>query len=61
MLKRGDTFRIGEVCQESGIYRIKGCACSSEEQREIPLVKGHTFPPCKMCKTHIVWEFVRQA
>ncbi len=62
MLKRGDTFHIGQVAPESGIFRIKGCKCESEEQREIPLAKGHTFPPCKGCKhPHVVWEFVRHA
>ena len=64
MLKRGDTFNIGEVCEESGVYRLKGkCAssCGSEEQREIPLTKGEKFPPCRSCKGKVVWEFVRQA
>ena len=67
MPHRGDTFKIGEVCPESGIYRLKdsdcaeGKECVSEEQREIPLVKGHRFPPCKSCKGKVVWEYVRKA
>ena len=61
MLKRGDTFNIGEVCPESGVYRLKNDNCKTEQQREIPLVKGKTFPPCKSCKGKIAWEFVRQA
>lgn len=67
MLKRGDTFHIGEVCPESGVYRLKGkdCAegggCESEEQREIPLTKGERFPPCRNCKGPVVWEYVRRA
>lgn len=60
-LKRGDTFHIGQVCPESGVYRLKGCTCPSEEQREIPLAKGHTFPPCKRCTGKVTWEFVRMA
>lgn len=60
-LKRGDTFHIGAVCPESGVYRLKNCNCTSEEQREIPLAKGHTFPPCKSCKHKVSWEFVRQS
>lgn len=64
-VKRGDTFRIGQICPESGVYRIKGeedCKCVSEEQREIPLVKGKRFPPCKNCtRDTIVWEYVRRA
>ncbi len=64
MEKRGSTHHIGEICPESGIYRLKGqtCAsCGSEEQREIPLTKGHTFPPCRSCHKSVVWEFVRRA
>jgi len=67
MVKRGDTFKIGQVCEESGVYRLKNCAqnanCSnkSEEQREIPLAKGEKFPPCRTCDGDIVWEFVRKA
>ena len=66
MLKRGDTFNIGEVCQESGVYRLKeGCKQSidseSEDQREIPLTKGEKFPPCRNCKGKVIWEFVRRA
>jgi hypothetical protein len=60
-LKRGDTFHIGEVCEESGVYRLKNCTCTSEEQREIPLAKGHRFPPCRNCKGSVTWEFVRRA
>ncbi len=66
MLKRGDTFRIGQVCPESGVYRLKdnckkNCDYGSEEQREIPLTKGEKFPPCKNCKGEVLWEFVRMA
>jgi len=66
MLERGDTFNIGEVCPESGVYRLKDTCkqdpeTKSEEQREIPLTKGEKFPPCKNCKGKVVWEFVRRA
>jgi hypothetical protein len=61
MLKRGDTFNIGELCPESGIFRLKNDPCVSEEQREIPLSKGHTFPPCRSCKNKVTWEFMRHA
>jgi len=76
MVKPGDTFNIGEIRQESGIYRIKGCECTaddkacpsekkceiSEEQLTIPLAKGNKFPPCKNCTgSKVVWEFVKKA
>ena len=67
MIKRGDTFQVGQVCLESGVYRLKDndCKgsnnCKSENQREIPLTKGEKFPPCKNCKGAVIWEFVRKA
>lgn len=67
MVKAGDTFNIGEICPESGVYRIKKSSCQaaecviSKEQLTIPLVKGKTFPPCKDCQGAIVWEFVKKA
>jgi len=67
MVKKGDTFNIGEVCPESGVYRLKNCekgTCfsRSEEQTTIPLSKGEKFPPCRNCKgTAVKWEFVQKA
>ena len=66
MIKRGDIFHVGQVCIESGVYRLKetcknNCPIESEEQREIPLTKGKKFPPCKTCKGDVSWEFVRRA
>jgi hypothetical protein len=67
MINRGDTFHVGEVCPESGVYRLKkgtckqDCKSASEEQREIPLTKGEKFPPCKNCIGTVLWEFVRHA
>jgi len=68
MVKKGDTFEIGEVCPESGVYRIVQCDCTaekgchiSEDQYTIPLVKGKKFPPCKSCNTKLKWEFVKKA
>jgi hypothetical protein len=69
MVKKGDTFKIGEICQESGVYRLKDCSCMirgkcdiSKEQYTIPLVKGKKFPPCRNCSgSSIKWEFVKKA
>ena len=69
MVKVGDTFKIGEICPESGIYRLKDCSCMiggkcdvSLEQYTIPLVKGKKFPPCRNCSgSSIKWEFVKKA
>lgn len=54
-------FKIGEVCPESGIYRLKNYQDVSEEQAEIPLTKGEKFPPCKNCKDEVIWVLVRKA
>ncbi len=61
MPHRGDTYHIGELCPESGVYRLKDDQCVSEQQREIPLAKGHKFPPCRSCDKKVVWEYVRRA
>ena len=69
MVKKGDVFNIGEICPESGIYRLKNCSCMidgkcdiSEAQYTIPLVKGKKFPPCRNCKgSALQWEFVEKA
>ena len=67
MINRGDTFKVCEVCPESGVYRLKyrSCTgregCHSENQREIPLTKGKRFPPCRNCKGEVVWKYVRRA
>lgn len=63
-IKRGDKFNVGEKCPASGVYRLsckENIECCSEEQREIPLAKGHRFPPCKNCKCPVRWEYVRRA
>ncbi|MGE0010327.1 MAG: YjzC family protein [Candidatus Babeliales bacterium] len=61
-------FNIGEICPESGVYRINNAACGidnkgcvSEDQREIPLAKGDRFPPCRNCKGAVQWHMVRKA
>lgn len=63
MTKKTDTFKIGEICPTSGIYRIKTNhnKCVSKQQQEIPLVKGKRFPPCRNCNFEVIWEFVRSA
>ncbi len=66
MVKKGDTFAIGEVCQESGVYKLtncvgKECKLLSEQQQTIPLAKGNKFPPCRTCNGKILWEFLEQA
>lgn len=69
MITKGDTFKIGEICPESGVYKLKNCSCLSqgscdisEKQYTIPLVEGKTFPPCRNCKGNTIeWEFVEKA
>lgn len=68
MVKAGDTFNIGEICPESGVYKVKQSECKasdgcviSKDQLTIPLVKGKRFPPCKDCHGPIVWEFIKKA
>jgi hypothetical protein len=54
-------FKIGEICPESGLYKLEehGCgsgnAQKSKDQKIIPLTKGEKFPPCKNCSDQIRW------
>lgn len=66
MIKKGNIFHVGKICQESGVYRLKNCICKSckcvsEDQITIPLVKGKRFPPCRNCQGDVVWEFIKKA
>ncbi len=29
--RRGDTFKVGEICPESGVYRLKDKNCTVKE------------------------------
>ena len=65
MANIGDKFRIGEICPESGIYKLEehgvgsGNAQIPENQKEIPLSKGEKFPPCRDCKEEVFWILIR--
>ena len=65
MTNKNNTFKIGEICPESGVYELINCdeACNvSKEQRTIPLVKGKKFPPCRDCaNSNIEWKFIKKA
>ena len=67
MAEIGDSFNIGEVCPESGLYHLKEHACGqgnaqrSGDQKKIPLTKGEKFPPCRNCEGEIRWELIRKA
>ena len=59
--------KTGEVANVSGIYRFaghvdgsKGCH-PTQDEREIPLAHGETFPPIRSCKKAAIWQFVREA
>ncbi len=65
MANIGDKFKIGEICTESGIYKLEehsvgsGNAQRSEAQKEIPLSKGEKFPPCRDCKEEVLWVLIK--
>lgn len=54
-------FSPGEICPESGIYRLVHNINVSHEQSEIPLTKGERFPPCRNCSEPVSWELVYSA
>jgi hypothetical protein len=60
----GTEYRTGEKAPVSGRYDFvrhtspaSSCEPTNAEQ-SIPLSKGETFPPCRSCKTGVVWRLV---
>ena len=54
-------FSPGEICPESGVYRLVHNTSVSNEQSEVPLTKGERFPPCRNCSEPIFWELAYSA
>jgi len=48
---RGDTFKPGDVCPQSGIYRVVHDPRHTAEH-EVTVVNGERFPPCNHCGNH---------
>jgi hypothetical protein len=61
MKAKKNTYRPGDICPTSGVYRLTNNKDASPEQSEIPLTKGERFQPCRNCKETIEWELVREA
>ena len=66
MASIGDESHTGQTCQTSGVYRfvrhMSSCRCTpTAEEREIPLSRGETFPPCRSTSTGVVWKLIRYA
>jgi hypothetical protein len=55
------SYKPGEICPESGLYRLKGQKHVSDKQALIPLTKGEKFPPCRTHEGPIEWELERKA
>jgi len=54
-------YHSGEICPESGLYRLISHKGVSDKQAEIPLTKGERFPPCRNCTEPVEWELVCEA
>lgn len=50
-VNKGDTFKPGDVCKESGIYRVIHDPKHTAEH-EVTVVDGEKFPPCNHCGNH---------
>jgi hypothetical protein len=55
------TYRPGEICPTSGLYKLLHNNDVSHEQAVIPLTKGDKFPPCRNCTQTIEWVLLEEA
>jgi hypothetical protein len=47
--KVGETFRPGQMCKQSGIYRVTHDPAHSQPH-DVTCVYGKPFPPCRDCE-----------
>lgn len=65
MAKVGDRFKTGQTCDTTGSYAFDGYVdgmttpAPTQEERVIPLDKGHTFPPVKSSNKGCWWKLQR--
>jgi hypothetical protein len=57
---QGETFKPGEECKRSGIYRVIHDTRHTEEH-EVTCVYGKPFPPCNHCGHHVRFVLERGA
>jgi hypothetical protein len=48
------TYKTGDICQVSGIYRVLNH--NVQHPKEITMVAGKEFPPCKECRRSVTYE-----
>ena len=62
----GTRFRTGEKCTESGVYAFDGyldgtsTPAPTQEERQIPLSAGETFPPIRSTSKSCYWKLSRR-
>jgi hypothetical protein len=47
--KKGEDFKPGEICKQSGIYKVFHDQ-AHRPPHEVTAVNGKRFPPCSYCK-----------
>jgi hypothetical protein len=48
---KGEVFKPGDTCRQSGIYRVTHDSRHTQEH-EVTCVNGKRFPPCNGCGHH---------
>ena len=49
-------YECGETIPQSGVY--EACHVGGRVQTTL-LFRGHTFPPCECCNTHVKYRLVK--
>ena len=56
----GESFKPGQKCKQSGIYKVVHDR-GHDEEHEVTVVNGEPFPPCQSCGHGVRFVLVRAA
>jgi hypothetical protein len=57
---KGEEFKPGQVCKQSGIYQVVHDP-NHKEEHEVTVVNGKGFPPCRDCGGGVRFTLVHPA
>ena len=58
--EKGEKFKPGQTCKQSGIYKVVHDPTHKEEH-EVTVVNGKRFPPCRDCDGGVRFILVHAA
>jgi len=58
--EKGDEFKPGQTCKQSGIYKVVHDP-NHKEEHEVTVINGKRFPPCRDCDGGVRFVLVHPA